>query len=54
MIDFRYLSTAIINKVMFGTTAEIYEFSDDMGTVRIKAKGRQRFRLLNSKTTPSG
>ncbi|CAH1390746.1 unnamed protein product [Nezara viridula] len=53
-VSARYLSTAIINKVMFGTTAEIYEFSDDMGAVRIKAKGRQRFRLLSSKTTPSG
>lgn len=36
---------------MFGTTAEIYEFSDEMGTVCIKARGRQRFKLISTKRT---
>lgn len=34
--------------IMYGTTAEIYEYSDEMGTICIKAKGRQRFKLLQS------
>lgn len=38
----------------YGTTAEIYEFSDDIGTVCIKAKARQRFKLIKTKRNDGG
>ncbi|XP_076031486.1 E3 ubiquitin ligase component cereblon isoform X2 [Oratosquilla oratoria] len=40
----------------YGTTAEIYEFQEDemTGALSIKAKGRQRFRILNTRQETSG
>ncbi|KAK9500734.1 hypothetical protein O3M35_001939 [Rhynocoris fuscipes] len=43
-----------IGEGSYGTTAEIYEFSDDFGTVCIKAKARQRFKLIKTKRNEGG
>ncbi|XP_014241900.1 protein cereblon isoform X2 [Cimex lectularius] len=39
---------------IYGTTAEIYEFCSDIDTVCIRAKGRQRFRLINTRRSNGG
>ncbi|KAK3860489.1 hypothetical protein Pcinc_029018 [Petrolisthes cinctipes] len=41
---------------MYGTTAEIYEYQEDdsTGTLSIKAKGRQRFKIMSTRRETSG
>ncbi|XP_069693339.1 protein cereblon isoform X2 [Periplaneta americana] len=43
----RYFEASIPRMAHIGTTAEIYEYRDEE-ELRIKAKGRQRFKIINS------
>ncbi|KAL1117028.1 hypothetical protein AAG570_004356, partial [Ranatra chinensis] len=49
----RYHST-VRNQELIGTTAEIFEFSDNHGTICIKAKARQRFRVIKTRGISAG
>lgn len=45
---FGVICAGIDKKALIGTTAEIYEYIDSTQGFCIKAKGRQRFKILNA------
>ena len=56
---FRASQPGLTEDALIGTTAEIYEFREPSPTslevgLKIKAKGRQRFRILNSRRQIDG
>jgi Lon protease-like protein len=55
-VHLRYFEASNPRLANIGTTAEIYEYRDeeDLDGFRIKAKGRQRFRVMESQRQVDG